>query len=207
MQKLKDPKLRGKFIVLYGPNNIGKSTQKRLLVEAMTQTYHEVMTLKYPIYTYEPTGPRINGILRDPKHKERNMDELEFQKLCAQNRRDFEPTLIDLLNGKFQVIAEDYVGTSIAWGMTKGAGFNDLSKANQDLIEPDLAILMDGERFNDGKENGHRNEEESAKVWEKNREIHLELAEKFGWVIVDANQSISEVHQSILQVVGTIYKM
>ena len=206
MQKLKNPKNRGKFVVLYGPNNIGKTTQKHLLVGALSSTYHEVTTLKYPLYTCEPTGPRINGILRNPNHPERNMDEFEFQKLCAQNRRDFEPTLIYLLNSNFQIIAEDYVGTSIAWGMTKGAKYEELLKVNQDLIKPDLAILMDGERFNDGKENGHRNEEESTKVWQKNREIHLDLAEKFGWIIVDANQSITEVHQSILQVVGTIYK-
>ena len=197
-------KAKGKFIVLYGANNLGKSVQIRELTKKMLEHKHEVLTIKYPMYKLEPTGPRINGILRDPKHPERGIDELEFQKIYAQNRRDFQETLESLLDAHINVVAEDYVGTSIAWGHTKGAELPDLISINSDLRKPDLEILLDGERFSDGIEKGHRNEDTENIIWKKNRKIHLDLADQFQWSRVNANDTIENVHANIWKLVNPI---
>ncbi len=55
---------KGKLIVFYGINNLGKSTQAELLVERIKQEGKKAQHIKYPIYELEPTGSMINRYLR-----------------------------------------------------------------------------------------------------------------------------------------------
>ena len=81
----------GLFIVIYGINNIGKSTQATMLADALTASGLKAEYLKYPIYDLSPTGPQINEILRSGKKQE--ISEEEFQALYAKTAmitsRDF----------------------------------------------------------------------------------------------------------------------
>ena len=52
-----------KFIVLYGPNNLGKSKQFDLLETLWLEIGRPYTRLKYPIYD-SPTGQLINRVLR-----------------------------------------------------------------------------------------------------------------------------------------------
>ncbi len=186
----------GKLIVIYGSNNLGKTTQAKLLVKKLNQENLKTEYLKYPIYDSEPTGPRINQILRGGQTQQ--ISELELQQLYAQNRLDYEFNLKDKLNQGINVVAEDYIGTGLAWGVTKGAPLAELEKQNQELIREDMAILLDGERFLDGKEKNHLHEQ-SDEWMTKNRQIHLDLAKKYGWQIINANQSKEDVADKIWQ--------
>ena len=47
---------KGIFIVLYGVNNLGKTTQAQLLVERLNKAGVQATYLKYPIYDIEPSG-------------------------------------------------------------------------------------------------------------------------------------------------------
>ncbi|MBI3290748.1 hypothetical protein HYZ76_00530 [Candidatus Falkowbacteria bacterium] len=186
----------GKLIVIYGTNNLGKSTQAKLLLNNLLAAGHRAEYIKYPIYDLTPTGPEINKILRSGGKQK--ISELELQQLYAQNRFDFEPELKKKLNQGVCVIAEDYIGTGLAWGVTKGAPLEELEKQNQGLIKEDLIFLLDGERFIEGKEKSHLHES-SDELMKKNREIHLELAQKYGWRIIDANRPVREVQEEIWQ--------
>ncbi len=192
-----------KFIVLYGPNNIGKSTQVRLLAKHLIDEEKEVLILKYPIYDLQPTGPLINDVLRHNK----KMSDLELQKAYAQNRRDFQPTLEKILAAGIYVVAEDYTGTGIAWGMTMGVDLKTLEEMNDDLLQPDLAILLDGPRFKKAVEKGHRHEDAGDEVWQKNRKIHLQLAKRYGWIKVKVDSSPEKVHQKVWQVIKEKLKL
>lgn len=206
--------MSGKFIVIYGANNLGKTVQTRLLTKKLIDKGENILLVKYPIYTLKPTGPKINRILRDPSEKDRNIKELDFQKLYIQNRFDFQPNLKLLLSSGFTVLAEDYTGTGIAWGVTNsikndGENEKDISKLikkfvkmNKGLLIPDTAILLDGERFLTGIEKEHRNEDRGKSVWELNRRVYLKLAENYSWKIVNANQSIESVHKEIWSVIA-----
>ncbi|OGD83424.1 hypothetical protein A2572_01805 [Candidatus Collierbacteria bacterium RIFOXYD1_FULL_40_9] len=129
------------------------------------------------------------------------LSEAELQAVYAQNRRDYEPCLFELLKDG-DVFAEDYVGTGLAWGLTMGIAESYLYEINSDLLVPDITILLDGERFSGGIEKGHRFEASKEGVWERNREIHKHLATEFGWEIVNANQSPERVHEEVLRVIG-----
>ena len=189
---------KGQFIVVYGMNNLGKSTVVNSLIEDLKAKGRDAVYLKYPIYDLEPTGSRINNYLRNGNPEGLNSDTV--QELYAQNRRDFEPQLISMLEQGKWVIAEDYVGTGIAWGMIGGASLERIEKLNEGLIESDLAILLDGERFLTGIEEGHTHES-ATDLWDKGRQIYLDLAARYGWKIVKANQLREQVLKDIVTIV------
>lgn len=205
--------MSGQFIVIYGANNLGKSVQTRLLANRLLEGNHDTLVVKYPVYNLKPTGPKINKILRDPKHKDRNIKEFDLQKMYRQNRFDFQPVIENLLSSGIYVIAEDYLGTGIAWGVTnaitkENAHENDKLKLIKEfaalekgLIIPDISILLDGNRFKNGIEKHHRNEDRKDYVWDLNRKIYQILAKKFRWKTVEANQSVNKVHKDIWGIV------
>lgn len=186
--------MKGKLIVLYGANNLGKSTQLDLLEAFLQKKHFSVTRIKYPIYD-SPTGKIINAVLREGKE----MPEDELQKLYVENRKEFEPRLLELLASGTIVIAEDYVGTGIAWGMVRGLSLAFLEKINSDLYPADSAFMLYGKRFATGREASHRNETDDA-MWQKAQDIHLTLAKKYGWEKIDANHSIAVVQQAIRKV-------
>lgn len=190
-------KVRGRFIVLYGANNLGKSHQLELLKGYLNDLDFKVVKIKYPIYDLEPTGPLINQVLRHGK----KMDELSLQKLYSQNRRDFEPVVNKYLSEGTFLVAEDYTGTGIAWGMVRDVSLETLEDINKDLLKEDLSIILWGERFKDGVEKNHRNETDDQ-IWEKAQECHLMLAKRYGWDKVYASRSPEEVHRDILKIVN-----
>ncbi len=190
--------MRGKFLVIYGPNNIGKSTQVRLLAKHLIDEGKQVLIVKYPIYDLSPTGPLINDVLRHGK----KMTDLELQTVYAQNRRDFQPVLEKILVAGIFVVAEDYTGTGIAWGTTMGLSITKLEEINKKLLQPDIAILLDGPRFIQAIEKGHKYEDGGTEIWEKNRKIHLQLGERYGWLKVKVDGPAEKVHQQIWQLVS-----
>ncbi len=190
---------RGRLMVLYGSNNLGKSKQLELLERDWQLMGRPYTRLKYPIYSSE-TGILINSVLRpDENGNKIKMGDEELQYWFAENRLQFQPQLMELLK-MGDVIAEDYKGTGMSWGLTKGVSRELLDLFNQGIIDPDIAILLDGAvRFSGGIERGHRHEAAGDAVWELNRKIHLELAAEYGWEIVNANESPELVHENIMK--------
>lgn len=178
------------FVVLYGAPNLGKTVQSHRLAKVLGANY-----IKYPVYDLEPTGPTINSILREGTPA----TPLDLQKLYAQNRRDFEQILKIALEDR-TVVGEAYIGTGIAHGMFEGVPKELLEEINKDLLLPDISILLDGEqRFSSGIERGHRFEDNVN--WEGIRDVHRELANAYGWEVVNANQNEDRVHADILHIV------
>ena len=56
--------MKGKFIAVYGINNIGKSTQTSFLLQKLIAAGIRAEYVKYPIYNLDPTGKKLNEILR-----------------------------------------------------------------------------------------------------------------------------------------------
>jgi dTMP kinase len=195
--------MKGKFIVLYGINNIGKTTQAKKVIEFLKSKGLKAEYLKYPVYDLEPTGPLINDILRGGSKQK--IPEEELQHLYTKNRFDFEPKLKEKLDQGIWIIAEDYRGTGIAWGSVKGADEENLKKLNAKLLDEDIVILMDGERFLEGKEKNHIHESDDELV-NKVRQKHLDLAKEFGWFIVNANQSEEKVFEDIKKYLEPLFQ-
>ncbi len=183
------------FVTIMGITNIGKTTQMLLLEKLLKEKGLKYFTLKYPIYDLEPTGPRIHRYLK-AKNPE-NLTPAIFQSLCASNRRDFEPRLESIFTENDIVIGEMYTGTGIAYGMCDGVPKEYLLEENEGLIILDVSILLDGERFMESVEDVHHFENDKEKT-DFARQVHLELAKDLNWLVINANQTIEEVHKQIV---------
>lgn len=192
---------KGKFIVLYGLNNLGKTIQAKLLVERLNKEDIKAEYLKYPIYDLEPSGKILNNFLRQGNSY--NLSPREAQIIYVLNRIQFEPILKKKLKHGINIIAEDYIGTGLAWGIGAGVGEKFLEKINLHLLKEDLAILFDGERFDNAVEKNHKHETNNE-LTEKVRKTHLNLGKKYGWRKIDANLSIEQIHKLLWEYVDSL---
>lgn len=182
--------MRGKFIAIYGINNIGKTTHSLRLVERLKKMGKKVKYIKYPIYDLKPTGPFINSVLR--KKASQKITEEELQLWFVLNRYQFEPELKKMLDRGITVLAEDYVGTGLAWGAAKGANLSELESMNKFLVQPDVSIFMDGQPKESAREKKHLHEQNDA-LMKKCAEIYKKLAKKYKWkkVVVAEDKEIT----------------
>lgn len=196
--------MKGKFIVLYGINNLGKSTQVKLLIEKLGKYGIHAEYLKYGVYDLKPSGEMLNEYLR--KGNLYNFSPREFQMCHALNRTQYEPVLKQKLEEGTWIIAEDYKGTGIAWGIGAGVDKDFLLRLNEHLLKEDLCILFDGERFISGIEADHKHEQ-NDELTQKVRAVHLQLADTFGWSVINANQLVPIVHQHIWDIVSHTFNI
>lgn len=189
---------KGKLIVFYGINNLGKSTQAKLLVEKLNSLNFPTEYLKYPLYELSPSGKILNDYLRN--NNPHQLSAREAQIIYTLNRTQYQNKLIEKLEEGINIIAEDYTGTGIAWGVGAGVDQKFLEEINNHLIKEDLAILFDGERFKKAIENNHKHEEDNE-FSNQVRQVHLDLGKKFNWKKINANLSIEEIFQQILEIV------
>ena len=198
---MKSTEMKGKFIVLYGINNLGKSTQAELLVENLQQQGHDAIYMKYPVYDLEPSGPMINAYLR--QGNPHNLSAREAQLIYTLNRTQYEKVLLQQLQEGKIIIAEDYTGTGIAWGVGAGVEKDFLVEVNSHLLKEDIAFLFEGERFTQGIEATHKHEQDND-LTTTVRQAHKELAQDYGWVEIDANREREVIQQELLTHITSI---
>jgi len=190
---------KGKFIVLCGTNNLGKTTQAKLLVENLIIKFGKnAEYLKYAIYNLEPSGFLINDYLRSGNRY--NLTAREFQMLQVLNRTQYEPKLIEKLNKGTWIVAEDYVGTGIAWGMAQGISKEFLFTINSHLLKEDLGILFEGEPFTESLDRNNAHERDPL-LLQKASSAFQEIARDFNWHTLNANQPIEEIQSQILEII------
>lgn len=182
------------FITLYGINNIGKTTQAKRIVERLKMFGKKAMYVKYPVYEIEPSGNFLDRILRSGVPQE--MTEEELQMWFTLNRYQNQPILKKLLDEGNYVVAEDYSGTGIAWGVAKGAKLQWLEDLNKYLVKEDLAILMDGERQLGSKETLHIHERDDVLV-ERCQQVFRDLVVRYGWKVVKVSQVWDETTERL----------
>ncbi len=193
--------MRGKLIVLYGVNNLGKTTQAKLLVEKLNSTGHRAKYLKYPVYDLAPSGPMINSYLREGNPQK--LSHREAQMLYAMNRAQYESKLKEDLEQGFDIVAEDYWGTGVAWGVGAGVDQKFLLELNDHFLKEDLALLLVGIRIVPSFEDNHLHEQDEA-FTNKVNQVHQDLGQQFGWKMIDAIGSIEEVRGRIWAIVEKI---
>lgn|SRR3990167_3639466 len=194
----------GKFIVIYGVNNIGKTTQAKMLVDKLKAGGLKAEYLKYPVYDLALSGIILDNYLRQGNTF--NLTPREAQIIFAFNRAQYQAALKEKLSSGINIVAEDYAGTGIAWGLGAGVDKKFLKFINSYLLKEDLAFLLDGERFMAAAENRHRHENDNE-LTGKVRAVHLKLGREFGWIKINANQPIEKIHEQIWRIIFKKLKM
>ncbi len=190
---------KGKLIVIYGINNLGKTTQAKMLVENLIIRYSkQAEYMKYPVYTLEPTGPLLNNYLKGENPND--FTSREFQLLQVLNRTQYQETLQAKLNKGTWIVAEDYIGTGIAWGMADSLDKKLLFNFNSHLIKEDIGILFEGTSFPDELDKGNVHES-NPELLQKAATAFKEISNDFGWHALNANQEREAVKNDVLNIV------
>jgi len=202
--------LQSHFIVFDGVEGCGKSTQARLLAEALEKEGYSV------VLTLEPGGTAIGEAIRhcllNPAFAE--MHELtEAFLFCADRAQHVLQVIRPALEAGHIVISDRYASSTIVYqGLAGGLDPQMLETLNNIAtggLQPDLLIILDldplvGLRRKRG-ELPDRFEQKSLDFHLRVREGFLEYARSMGTraVIVDADRAPSLVAQDIREIVLT----
>lgn len=190
------------FISLEGVDGSGKSTQARLLVEALGQG---TVAIREPGGT--EAAERIRALLADPSVELEPLAELM---LFLAARADLTERVIrPALESGRHVVADRFSDSSVAYqGAARGLGVGEvigLCDTATDGLWPDLTLLLridpetglgraDGEdRF---EQEGLGLQREVATAYEEIAQIAADRV-----VVIDATGSVEEVHGRVMEVV------
>lgn len=207
-------KNRGRLITFEGPEGSGKSTQIRLLADALRTEGVNVLATREPGGTH--IGNQIRTVLLDESHTEMSprAEALLFNAARAQL---VDQVIRPALSRGEIVLCDRYADSTLAYqGYGHGQPLEPLrqlgSYATGDLI-PDLTIYLDiaPEEGLARKESGdaaewNRMEQHTLDYHRAVREGYMALAaaEPDRWHIVDAAQDAECVHRDILAAVQSL---
>ena len=195
--------LKGKFIVLDGPDGCGKSTQSKLLRKWAQDNQVETVSFRDPGTTV--IGEKIRDILLAPAHKEMNT-RCELLLYMAARAQLYSESIAPALNQGKCVILDRWLSSTCAYqGCAGGFGIQKVVKLALDSLErawPDITIILDID-LEDAKPrlsaNLDRMEQKSKDYHEKVRQGFLELAKEMeSFKVVDAADDIDTVHENVM---------
>lgn len=190
------------FISLEGVDGSGKSTQARLLVEALGEG---TVAIREPGGT--GAAERIRELLADPNVELEPLAELM---LFLAARADLTERVIrPALDADRHVVADRFSDSSVAYqGAARGLGVGEvISLCDQatDGLWPDLTLLLriDPETGLGRAAGDDRFEQEGLGLQEAVAQAYDEIAQIAGdrVTVIDANGSVEEVHQHVMEAV------
>ena len=190
---LGDPLMkRGFLIVIEGIDGAGKTTHARKLVRWLRKKGIRTR------YTFEPTRGAIGRILEKMASK-RKVDVRVEALLFAADRIDHLNKIIrPLLEKGFIIISDRYVHSSIAYQSITVGDQGWVEELNKFAENPDLVILLDVDPETGLKRiKRKRARFERIEILKKVREKYLELAEREGFKVINANRGVEEVFEDV----------
>jgi dTMP kinase len=190
------------FISLEGVDGSGKSTQARLLVEALGP---ETVAIREPGGT--DAAERIRELLADPALELEPLAELML--FCGARADLTERVIRPALEAGREVVSDRFSDSSVAYqGAARGLGVGEvigLCDTATDGLWPDLTLLLkvDPELGLGRAKSDDRFEAEGLElqraVATAYEEIAMIAADRV--VVIDAEGSVEEVHQRVMEAV------
>ena len=198
------PRSRGLFVVLEGPDKSGKSTQARLLAEALRARGVDVL------HTREPGGTAVaeavRGVLLNPELRVDPLAELFlYEASRAQHVRE---KILPALEGGKVVLSERFTMSTDAYqGVARGLGLRTTKALNASAtggLKPDLTFVLDIPDAEFGTRDRERAldrlEREDADFRRKVRRGYLRLARSTpGAAVLDGRRPADQLHAEILK--------
>lgn len=195
--------MRGKFIVLEGPDRCGKSTQAKLLYNYLIEQGCDV------VLTREPGGTKaaeeIRQVVLKPQLDIRPVAELLLYE-ASRAQHTQERIIPALQEGKI-VICERYtMSTSAYQGYARGLDLKLIDTVNEVAttgLKPDITIvfLMSDKYFSSRGEYlfSDRLEREDKEFRQNMRQGYKNLVEKTEHAhLIDADANVEEVHKQVV---------
>ncbi len=191
------------FVSLEGIDGSGKSTQAKLLAEALGP---ETLLIREPGGT--EAAEKIRGLLADP---ELELDALAELLLFLAARADLTARMIrPAMDAGRDIVCDRFADSSVAYqGAGRGLGGPEvisLTDAATEGLWPDVTVLLrvDPETGLGRAEGSDRFESEGIELQRAVAEAYEEIAKIAAdrIVVVDGNGSVEEVHQRVMEAVS-----
>jgi dTMP kinase len=190
------------FISLEGVDGSGKSTQARLLLEALGE---EAVAIREPGGT--EAAERIRELLADPSVELEPLAELML--FLAARAEVTERVIRPALEAGRHVVADRFSDSSVAYqGAARGLGVGEvigLCEIATDGLWPDLTVLLriDPETGLGRAESDDRFEQEGLGLQRAVAQAYEEIAQIASdrVVVIEATGSVEEVHARVMEAV------
>ena len=195
--------LKGKFIVLDGPDGCGKSTQTRLLARWLGEKGVPAASFRDPGDT--AIGEKIREILLSTEHDAMSTRTEVMLYMAARAQLWAEKMVPALREGRC-VVLDRWVSSTCAYqGLAGGFGPEKVIKIAADCLErvwPDLTIILDVDPATASQRLDRQLDRMEAKgdgYHQRVREGFLQLAgEREDFVVVDAAADIETVSKNVI---------
>ncbi|MCX8169915.1 MAG: dTMP kinase [Candidatus Methanomethyliaceae archaeon] len=189
--------MRGLFITIDGIDGAGSSTQVKMLVDRLNSIGHSAIGTKEP----NPEGP-IEPIIREIIRRPILSPELEALLFAADRIYHVEAFIKPWLREGKIVVSDRYLESSIAYQTIQGLEEDWILTINRGAIKPDISIILDIDPRISLKRKGKASDRfEDIEFLRKVREKFLDRARRIGHFVINAEKSIMEVHEEILEIV------
>jgi dTMP kinase len=205
------------FITFEGPDGSGKTTQLQLLAEYLQRQGHRVLC------TREPGGTAIGDQIRHILHDVNNTDMTPLAEilLYSASRAQLVAQVIKpvLATGGI-VLCDRYADSTYAYqGYGRGldlAVLKMIAKFATQNVQPDLTIYLDlpaeaglrrkQQANSAGQGEWNRMDQLTLDFHKRVRQGYLTMAqaEPSRWLVIDAEQSVSQIHQAVWRAVAKI---
>jgi dTMP kinase len=191
--------MRGLFVTFEGIDRSGKTTQARLLCEALGD---DALGVREPGGT--EAGERVREILKDPTVS--LSPETEALLFAAARAELVSEVILPALAQGRVVVSDRFLDSSLAYqGGARGLGIDDVERVNRfatRALRPDVTFLLEIDPAEAAARAGEhdRFEEEGAALQEAVGAAYERLMEldPGRWRRVDATRSPEEIHVEVL---------
>ncbi|MGJ8677162.1 MAG: dTMP kinase [Akkermansiaceae bacterium] len=194
------PEKLGRLIVIEGIDGTGKSTQVRMLAEALRAEGHEV------VQSFEPTNGTWGRQLRESATTGRLSIEQELDYFLKDRKEHVETLIAPTIQRGGIVILDRYYFSSMAYQGARGIDPQSIREQNEVFApQPDLLLILDLnvdlalKRV--GVRDGEANEFEQKEALQFCRDLFLTLENESFSTVIDVDHSIDEIHKTILSTV------
>lgn len=188
------------LITLEGIDKSGKATQTQVLAQKLLNMEKKVETIAFPDYT-TPLGRMIEAYL----HGEIDICAEIRQLLYVANRWERCENLRTWLKNGTIVIADRYVPSGLVYGLANKLELNWLINLERGLPASDLVIVLDISIQTAFRRETDRDVYEANEEFlEAVRRAYLDLAKRFGWIVLVGDKTKREVAEDIWKHVSKI---
>lgn len=195
---------RGALIVFEGCDRAGKSTQVKMLIEALKKRNIPTEARAFPDRTM-PIGILINNFLCNKLELPPEATHLLF----SANRWEVKENIIKSLESGVTVIVDRYAGSGAAYtAALSGRHLTWCKEVDKGLPSPDLVILLKISEKSQRARSNWGSERYENSEFQKRVALNYEKLIEETWSSIDANQEKLVIHSQILQqVLNTVERV